>query len=104
MTAMKLQANNTTVGGVLLTGMLLLGLLNISWGDDKSAQAAEATDAGQITFSTPEQAGLALQTAARTDDESALEKILGPESKSILASGDPVEDKASIADFVTKYD
>jgi hypothetical protein len=57
----------------------------------------------QSTYATPEEAGQALFAASQTNDETALAKILGPDSKAILTSGDPVEDKAALASFVTKY-
>src|SRR5580704_2556610 len=99
---MKLQAKNVT-GSVLLSGILLLGLINLvgSGAQTVSAQASQAT---QKTFSTPEQAGQALRAAAGANDEAALTEILGPESKAILFSGDAAEDKASLADFTAKYD
>ena len=67
---MKLQAKNVT-GSVLLSGILLLGLINLvgSGAQTVSAQASQAT---QKTFSTPEQAGQALRAAAGANDEAAL--------------------------------
>ena len=99
---MKLQAKNVT-GSVLLSGILLLGLINLvgSGAQTVSAQASQAT---QKTFSTPEQAGQALRAAAGANDEAARTEILGSESKAILFSGDAAEDKASLADFAAKYD
>ncbi len=58
----------------------------------------------QTTFVTPEEAGLALRSAAQANDEAALAQILGSESKAILSSGDPKEDKVALASFVSKYD
>ena len=104
---MKMRANNTMTAGALLTGILLLGLVNLSGCDDKTAKAAGDTKAAvtvPMTFSTPEEAGLALQTAVKANDELALTEILGPESKMILFSGDSTEDKAAIASFTAKYD
>ena len=100
---MKLQGKNVT-GSVLFAGILALGLLNIAGSSTTAVNAAAATDAVQRTFSTPEQAGQALRAAAGASDENALAQILGPGSKAILSSGDSAEDKASIAEFVTKYD
>ena len=99
---MKLQAKNVT-GSVLLSGILLLGLINIA-GSGAQTVSAQASPSTQKTFSTPEQAGQALRAAAGANDEAALTEILGPESKAILFSGDAAEDKASLADFTAKYD
>ena len=57
-----------------------------------------------MTFANPEQAATALYTAARTQDDRALERLLGAHSAALLSSGDSQEDKAALASFVTKYD
>jgi hypothetical protein len=101
---MNLQAKNTMTGSMLLAGLLLAGMLNTSGWREQPVKAASADDKTQITFSTPEQAGLALRTAAQANDENAMAKILGADSKAILFSGDAAEDKAATAEFVAKYD
>jgi hypothetical protein len=70
----------------------------------RATSVAAADKVEQTTFATPEEVGHALQSAARTNDESALNQILGSEAKAILSSGDPEEDKAALVSFVTKYD
>jgi Protein of unknown function (DUF2950) len=70
-----------------------------------SSQRTEAASiASHTTFTSPAEAGQALQTASRTLDNDALAHILGPKSKAILDSGDPVEDKAAPQSFAAKYD
>jgi hypothetical protein len=66
--------------------------------------AAAAHSSGQAAFTTPAEAGHALQAASRSYDESSLEGILGKGSAAILRTGDPVEDKAAIDAFTAKYD
>ena len=100
---MKLQGKNMTKS-MLFSGMLLLGLLYICASNKTTVQAAVAADAIPQTFSTPEQAGEALRAAAGTGNENVLAEVLGPDSKTILFSGDAAEDKAALAEFVTKYD
>lgn len=78
-------------------------MINIA-GSGAQTVSAQASQATQKTFSTPEQAGRALRAAAGADDEVALTEILGPDSKAVLFSGDPAEDKAALANFVVKYD
>jgi len=63
------------------------------------AQAAS----GQRTFPTPAAAAAALVAASRSDDESGLLAILGPDGKDLISSGDAVADKHSRENFVKLY-
>jgi hypothetical protein len=54
-------------------------------------------------FASPEDAGNALLDAAKTGDQNAVLAIFGPDSKQIVSSGDPVQDKAMVEKFVTAY-
>jgi len=66
-------------------------------------QASTTTQqATQRKFATPQQAVDALIQAAQGYDLSSLTEILGPESKDILSSEDPVRDKNNAAEFVAK--
>lgn len=56
------------------------------------------------TFATPEEAGSAVQTAAKSGVPNALMTIFGPESKEITSSGDAVQDKNAISAFVAAYE
>ena len=62
----------------------------------------KAPSAGPMTFDTPKEAADALVQAADTGDVAALIAILGPGSKDIVSSGDPVEDKSDLARFAAK--
>ena len=62
-----------------------------------------AQQAGQKTFSSPEDASNALVTAVQSNDESAMLDILGPDGKQIVSSGDETQDARSRADFVERY-
>ena len=55
-------------------------------------------------FATPDDAANALITAAKAGDQNTLITIFGPDSKDLLSSGDPVEDKAMATAFVSRYD
>ena len=69
------------------------------------APAATAQQkAGPQSFQTPEAAVDALIAATRDNDERRLLAIFGPESRSVLGSGDPVRDKADRAAAVAAYD
>jgi hypothetical protein len=88
----------------LVAPVLLLAILFVILGyAGKSADAAAEAES-QATFTTPAEAGQALRAAAQTDDEGALARVLGPDSKAILSSGDAGEDKQAIASFIAKYD
>jgi len=63
-----------------------------------------AQQSAQKTYSSPQQAVLALVTAVKADDQAQLMEILGPEAKAILYSGDPVADKTIREKFLEKYD
>jgi hypothetical protein len=65
-------------------------------------EGAPAT--GQKTFASPAEAGSALANAARSNDEPQMLAIFVPDSKSILFSGDAVEDKTELANFAAAYD
>jgi len=63
------------------------------------ASIEAAPQAGQRTFATPQEAAHALVEAAESNDTAALLKILGPEGKDIVSSGDANEDKSGRAQF-----
>lgn len=62
-----------------------------------------ARQLGQKGFPSPEDASNALLLAAQSNDEEALLKILGPEGKQIISSGDEIEDAQDRANFISKY-
>jgi hypothetical protein len=55
-------------------------------------------------FSSPDDAGTALQAAAKSGDQNALLAIFGPDSKGIILSGDPVQDKTVTGAFASGYE
>jgi hypothetical protein len=68
------------------------------------ASPSVAQQADQKTFSSAEEASVALVTAARSNDEKAMLGILGADGKEIVSSGDEAEDAESRANFVAKYE
>ena len=64
--------------------------------------ASTPAQPAQKAFATPKQAADALIQAAQSYDLSTLEQILGPESKDLLSSEDPVRDKNIAAEFAAK--
>lgn len=55
------------------------------------------------TYATPDDAGNALLAAVQAGDMNGLVTIFGPDSKDIILSGDPVQDKNSASAFVAGY-
>jgi len=86
-----------------ITISLLLPALLFVLAGVASAIAAP-TKNHQKSFSSPEDALVSLVKAARNHDINALTAILGPGSKQIIASGDPVADKTGLERFVKLYD
>jgi hypothetical protein len=54
-------------------------------------------------FSSPEDAGATLLTTAQAFDQNALLAIFGPDSKELIFSGDPVQDKNIVTAFAAGY-
>ncbi|HXJ96654.1 MAG TPA: DUF2950 domain-containing protein [Terriglobia bacterium] len=54
-------------------------------------------------FASPEEAGNALLEAAQSGDQNAILAVFGPDSKTVIFSGDAVQDKNMAGAFVTAY-
>jgi Protein of unknown function (DUF2950) len=63
-----------------------------------------AQQGNEKTFASPGDAALALYKASKADDGKALDDIFGTNSKEILRTGDPVEDKTRVQNFVRRYE
>jgi hypothetical protein len=66
--------------------------------------SASAPSLADERFKTPEAAVEALVAAARAADTDAIVRLLGPQGKAIVSSGDPVADKNIREQFVAAYD
>jgi hypothetical protein len=84
----------TSVPKLAAIAVVLTGCLSIH---------SAAQQAGQRTFSSPEDAGNALFMAIQSNDEKAMLDILGRDGKQIVSSGDEAEDTETRAKFVQKY-
>jgi Protein of unknown function (DUF2950) len=101
---MKSHKTNLT-SGVLAQSPALVLLAVLCTASCSVNKPAETTASPTPTvFATPDEAGKALQTAAKAKDQSGLAKIMGPGSEAILHSGDAAEDQATLDSFVAKYD
>jgi hypothetical protein len=99
---MTLSTNKTAKGTVVaLVALLVLAGIDIAIRKEPWNKASTA--AAQVTFQTSEQAGKALDQAAKSGDQAALAKILGVETRNLLMTGDPDADKAATDGFTAKY-
>ena len=62
-----------------------------------------AQQPGQQTFASPEDAGRAFLAAMQEPGDQAPLRVLGPEGKDVLSSGDSAEDADARTGFVVKY-
>ena len=65
--------------------------------------SAYAGSAAQATFAAPDQAVSALVAAAEAGSITDLLRILGPEGKPLVSSGDAVADRRALKNFVALY-
>lgn len=86
----------------LTTAVAILALIGALAGCGKS-ESPVSDKVTQKTFASPEEAGNALFEAAKSGDLAALTAIFGPDSKSVLSSGDTVKDKDELQGFADSY-
>ena len=55
------------------------------------------------TFASPDDAGNGLLTAAKSGDPNTIIAVFGPDSKDIVVTGDPVQDKNTADKFIAAY-
>ena len=93
----RTQSMSARIAGVLMISIIcVLGALSQAEPQHKP----QATLPTQRAFSTADEAAQALVHAAEDYDVGALIDILGPDSKDLIASEDPVEDKNRVLKFV----
>jgi hypothetical protein len=78
----------------------LVAITALSAGCNKSQPAPS----GAQTFGSPEAAGQAIYAAAKSGDSNVMVAIFGPEAQELIISGDPVQDKAALDLFTSRYD
>jgi len=84
-------------GAFTIRLLLLLAILLPVAACNKSETPAKPSVS---VYASPDDAGNALLAAAKSGDQNALLAIFGPDSKEILNSGDPVQDKNAADKFV----
>jgi Protein of unknown function (DUF2950) len=98
------HANRTKTG--LVTHIMLfaacLAVFAVESACNKSGNEG-AEKAAQKTFASPEDAGTALFEAAKSGDRNASLAIFGPDATTVIFSGDAVQDKDNLQNFVAGY-
>lgn len=90
---------------ILMAGALVLAGISLPLQIAESSNSATAGgDVAQLTFKTPEEAGEALEKAAKAGDQTTLSQILGQDANALLVTGDTDSDKAAMAEFSAKFD
>jgi len=106
------QVNFENLSKFGMTALLLSGLLAVPGLARQSSQETSqkiekvpvAPQPGQQTFASPQGAAKALFAAAQSNNESELLKLLGPEGKDVISSGDAAQDAQNRANFVKAYE
>jgi len=73
-------------------------------GQQSKALKSQGRQAGQRTFVSAEEASHGLVAALQSGDLQTLEKILGPDARDLVSSGDETEDANDRDNFVHKYE
>lgn len=100
---MNSNTKNTTTLFGLVAGVLMAAACIWGFPSGAATPTAGRGAGSQTTFITPAEAGQALEAAAQANDETALARILGSRSKTILSSSDPAVDQEAQNSFAVKY-
>jgi DUF2950 family protein len=98
----KLGCGFGSLRGWAAVALALLVSGNVGCHRKPSGPAHEPV-AGQKTFATPDEAGLALAEAAASTNQQQMAEIFGPNSNSVLYSGDAAADNKDMANFVAAF-
>jgi hypothetical protein len=93
-----MSVSRATCRTTIISRLTLLAIVILLAGCSKSAKPSFQT------FASPDDAGNGLITAAKSGDPNAVIAVFGPDSKDIIFSGDPVQDKQIAGVFVHEYD
>ena len=91
---------NINLRNSLFVSLIAIAVLSVGCNKPQETQAPS----GPQMFASPENAGQATYTAAKAGDSNVLLAIFGPEAKELIFSGDPVQDKAGLELFTSRYD
>ena len=90
--------------GIAAIGVLVLAVAGTATRKVESSNSVRTSKTAAPTmFQSPVEASVALANAAKTGDQAALARILGPDATSLLTSEDTESNKAAMGDFTAKY-
>jgi hypothetical protein len=87
-----------------VSALVLVATFSLAGCAKKPAADQTAATMPQTTFASAEEAAGAFVAALKRGDSAELAKLLGPDTKAVLSSGDPVADQRDREWFVTAYD
>src|SRR6202167_1004400 len=90
---MSLEKRSIAIASQFLLMALIVSLVACNKSDKPSFQ----------TFASPDEAGNGLMQAAKSGDLNAVLAVFGPDSKTIIFSGDDVQDQTTVQRFVAAY-
>ena len=90
--------------GIAAIALLVLAVAGLATRKVESSYwGPSSTAVVPATFPSPTEASTALASAAKTGDQGALSKILGPDTLSLLMSDDTESNKAAMDSFTSKF-
>jgi hypothetical protein len=93
----RISVSRATRRTTIMSRLTLLAIVILFAGCSKSAKPSYQT------FASPDDAGNGLLTAAKSGDPNTIIAVFGPDSKDIVVTGDPVQDKNTADKFITAY-
>src|SRR5271155_6205782 len=94
----RISVSRATRRAIVLCRLIPLAIVILIAGCSKSSAKLSSQ-----TFASPDDAGNALLTAAKSGDPNAVIAVFGPDSKDIVMTGDPVQDKSTADQVVAAY-
>ena len=91
---MNSQTKRSTARHFQWTAVMVLSASALFLGCSKK-EATTTSETSQRIFATPAEAGKALQAAVKAKDDGAVGRILGPQAKTLVSSGDADDQDAS---------
>jgi hypothetical protein len=93
----RISVSRATRRTTILCRLIPLAIIILIAGCSKSVETSYQT------FASPDDAGSALLTAAKSGDPNAVIAVFGPDSKDIVMTGDPVQDKNTAEQVIAAY-
>ncbi|MDT8069074.1 MAG: DUF2950 domain-containing protein [Terriglobia bacterium] len=100
---MTIKISSSAPGKLVCAAAIFIAcLICVTQSTSAQNQKSFAPSTSQTGFESPELAAAALIRAAADSDQDSLRIILGPDGNDIVSTGDEVQDKKRISDFIAK--